>query len=227
MNYHHPDWYYSLYNDLFNWSRNNEKIVSIINENRRINSSVIEEIGSGTGSFIDAILIHAPRLVFCTDIDCISIRLLKEKYNEISNIKIIHQDGFTSVIKSDIIVCLYSIIQQTYEISTLKKRIDNLLERAKSNRTTLFIEIIDTSIHKPHGNLRIYSRENDYVDIASTPMKNGIRILYTGEICGQQIEYCVPIHQCPTELFLKPDTSLSIYSLNESHRKKLICVDCR
>jgi 16S rRNA A1518/A1519 N6-dimethyltransferase RsmA/KsgA/DIM1 with predicted DNA glycosylase/AP lyase activity len=94
MKPYHPDWYYDLYDVIFNWNRNNNIIIVIINQNRQINNSTVEEIGSGKGDFIESLLSYSPLHVICTDIDERSIVILKKRFENLSStIEIFHQDG--------------------------------------------------------------------------------------------------------------------------------------
>lgn len=219
----HPGWYYDLYDEIFGWSRDYPKEISIINDIVPLRDKIVEEIGSGTGMHTEQILKMNPYKVEAIDCDIQAIDLLKEKFKYASNIQIINGDGFARKHTADVIICLYSILQQTEEKAVLSKRIDNLLNGIKTNDCHIFIECIDTTKHKEHGLKYLYNSGQDYVGIRSEKTDYGVKIIYQGTIKNMNVFYEVPLCYCPLHLFeINSNIQYEIIPLNQSGRKRII-----
>lgn len=219
----HPSWYYDLYDEIFGWSRDYPKEISIINDIVPLKDKIIEEIGSGTGRHTEQILKMNPYYMEAVDCDVQAIALLKEKYKYVNNIRIINEDGFSRKHTAGIIICLYSIFQQTEKKTILKKRIDNLLNGIEANNCDIFIECIDTTKHKEHGFIYIYNSGQDYLGIKSEIKDYGVKIIYQGIINNMNTFYEVPICNCPLHLFeINSNIQYEIIPLNQSGRRRII-----
>lgn len=220
----HPNWYYKLYEQIFAWNINYLDNLNKIDQRVHIKNSVIKEIGSGTGNYIDSLLLFDPEKIIALDNDWASIQILNKKYGEHKNINVIYCDGFKSNIVSNITICFYCIIQQTTDIATLCQRIKNLQDLSALNQAAVFIEIIDTEKHYPHDKIRIFECNTDYLDILSYKETHGVSICYDGIIWGKKAFYIVPIHECPIDLFTcdKRLKKFENIPLNSSGRKRMI-----
>ena len=90
----HPNWYYDLYDEIFGWSRDYPKEITMINDIVSLKNKIVEEIGAGTGRHTEQILKMNPLKVEAIDCDIQAIDLLREKFKQVSNIQIIEGDGF-------------------------------------------------------------------------------------------------------------------------------------
>lgn len=219
----HPQWYYNLYNEVFGWSRDYSAEIQIINKIFPMKNIIVEEIGAGTGNHTDKIFKQNPKKIFAIDYDYDAYNLLRKKYSNYNNIDVSMEDGFTRKEKADMIICLYSILQQTTKVSVLKNRINNLLSRVEKYNSELFIECIDTDKHYQSEFSTIYERESDYIRIKNEKTEYGVKIKYQGKIKNKDVSYEVPICNCPLDYFLSNFTTIyQIIPLSPSGRKRLI-----
>lgn len=219
----HPNWYYDLYDEIFGWSRDYPKEITMINDIVSLKNKIVEEIGAGTGRHTEQILKMNPLKVEAIDCDIQAIDLLREKFKQVSNIQIIEGDGFIRGNTVDIIICLYSIFQQTEEETILKKRIENLLNRIETYGCDIFVECIDTNKHKAQGFTLIYESGQDYLGIKSEKTDFGVKIVYQGYINNMDVIYEVPICNCPLYLFeVNPNIKYEIIPLTQSGRKRIL-----
>jgi len=100
----HPEWYYNLYDEIFGWSRNYLKEITMINDIIAFPNKVIEEIGAGTGRHTEQILQMNPLKVNAIDWDSQAIRMLRKKFKQTHNLQIIEGDGFARKNNVDIII---------------------------------------------------------------------------------------------------------------------------
>lgn len=219
----HPNWYYDLYDEIFAWSRDYSKEITMINDIVSLKDKIVEEIGAGTGRHTEQILKMNPLKVEAIDFDSQAIRLLREKFKHISNIQIVEGDGFIRENTVDIIICLYSIFQQTEKETILKKRIGNLINRIEKYDCDIFVECIDTNKHNEQGFTLIYESGKEYLGIKSEKTDFGVKIVYQGYINNSDVTYEVPIRNCPLYLFeVNPNIKYEIIPLTQSERKRIL-----
>lgn len=219
----HPNWYYDFYDEIFGWSRNYRKEITMINDIVSLKNKIVEEIGSGTGKHTEQILKMNPQKLKAIDYDIQAIDLLKMKFKQADNLQIIYGDGFLRQDSSDIIICLYSILQQTEKSIVLKERIDCLLNRLETYDCDIFVECIDTNKHKVQEFTLIYESGQDYIGIKSEKTDFGVKIVYQGFINNTNAFYEVPICNCPLNLFtINPKIKYEIFPLTKSGRKRIL-----
>ena len=219
----HPGWYYYYYDEIFGWSRDYPKEIAMINDIASLKNKVVEEIGAGTGRHTEQILKLNPRIVRAIDYDDQAVGILKEKFKQDSKIQIIKGDGFIRDTSVDIIICLYSIFQQTEEKTILKKRIDNLIGRLDAYGCDIFVECIDTNKHKTQEFTLIYESGQDYLGIKSEKTDYGVKIVYQGIVNNENVVYEVPLCDCPLYLFeINSSIKYEIIPLTKSGRKRII-----
>lgn len=219
----HPNWYYDLYDKIFGWSRDYPKEMNMINDVVSLKSKIVEEIGAGTGKHTEQILKMNPLKVEAIDYDSQAIELLKEKFKRVNNIQIVEEDGFIRENAVDVIICLYSIFQQTEEETVLKKRIENFIYRIETYGCDIFVECIDTKKHKEQGFTLIYESEQEYMGIRSERTDFGVKIVYQGHINNIDVIYEVPICNCPLYLFeANSNIKYEIIPLTQSGRKRIL-----
>lgn len=221
----HPRWYYKLYDELFGWSRDYSKEIEIIDKIVSLKNKIIEEIGSGTGKHTEELLNKSPLILNAIDYDRQAIDLLKIKFAHLRNLNIVLEDGFKRNEFANIIICLYSIIQQTEEESILIKRVENLIHRIDVYACDVLIEVIDTELHnsKKYCSYNIYEDGENSINLESIETEYGTLLRYYGSINNLNVEYKVPLCRFPfTLLDSKTNISYDSIPLSKSNRKKLL-----
>lgn len=219
----HPEWYYNLYDEIFGWSRNYLKEITMINDIIAFPNKVIEEIGAGTGRHTEQILQMNPLKVNAIDWDSQAIRMLRKKFKQTHNLQIIEGDGFARKNNVDIIICLYSILQQTEKKIILEQRITNLINRIEMCNCHIFVECIDTQKHNKQELTTIYETKQEYLGIRSEKTDFGVKIIYQGHINKLDVSYEVPICNCPLYLFEgNSNVQYEIIPLSQSGRKRML-----
>ena len=108
----HPSWYYEIYKQVFEYNRNYNNEIMFLDKKYSFKNKKVIEIGAGTGNHAFEILKCYPSKLILIDYDDNAIAILKKRFNY-PNVEIIYSDGFNRLLYGDIILCFFSIIQQT------------------------------------------------------------------------------------------------------------------
>lgn len=196
MTTYHPVWYYKYFDDVFGRSDYYFE-VALSNRAARFQNKNVAEIGAGTGNHAVEILKFSPQTLVLIDNDSTAVDHLHKRFIRDRRVSISLSDGFDlTTLQADIVLCFYSIVQNTASPIDFQKRIDQLLTTIIPNSVLIF-EVIDTVKHRslyPNGKLnKIHDSESKQISISTHYYDNYMMIRYSGYIDHSKIDYQVPL----------------------------------
>lgn len=227
----HPTWYYNKF-DLIFGLRNYNQEISFLNSLYHFFGKNVLEIGAGTGNHATEILKYNPESITLIDNDISSIKILNQRFINNDRVRIIHIDGFKSIAKYDLILCLYSLIQQTATTNIILKRIQNLYNQLFIKGSICF-ELIDYKnhfdIYKSGSESILYQSDESIVKIKSINTDRFIQIIYSGNFGKDKVYYKVNLLKFDIEFIKweleKKYSTIEISYLDEYKRRLLIKIN--
>jgi hypothetical protein len=221
----HPEWYYKLYKEIFEYNRNYIYEIKLINKYCSIRNKDILEIGSGTGNHAEQILRYVPNSLKLVDNDANAISILKDKFKDKKSLEIAYCDGFNLSNYPNIVICMFSLLQQQGDIY---HTISYLLNNINSNGYFSF-EFIDTerskNIYKNKVKSNIYNKNDINIFIHSEYNEKTTEIIYSGNFMKQDVSYSVRIYNLSKKSLLNEfGNRISVISLDKDSRRNIAII---
>jgi len=222
----HPFWYYQLYKEVFEKNRDYACEIDFINRIFPINGASVVEIGSGTGRHAEQLVKYRPLHLELVDIDMEAFYRLKEKFTQ-SNVEIINADGFETGNQADLVVCMFSVVQQT-SIDGFWSRVELVRNRIVRKGCFVF-EFIDTEKSEslfPSGLKNKLCESQDLNVFIETIYEEDQSIIrYSGTFRDREITYDAVLARLETEELLKKyNGQITIQPLDNFGRRNLAAI---
>lgn len=231
----HQVWYFLNYDALFGRFRAYENEVAALNGEQPIANLSVQEIGAGTGHHAGLLLGYRPSFLELLDSDPQAVQILQTRFARCRQVHISQADGFAlhnwPHARFDLVIAMFSILQQAESERQLVERIENVLPRLAATGCFAF-EYVDTDVSRalfvPDHPSTIADSPELHVSIWSEHLPRHTVIHYRGftsRPIHMPVDYAVPLfnltRQRVDELAIRLGCSSRQVALSPDNRRQL------
>ncbi len=220
----HPSWYFNKYDSIFLSKNRCAEDIITVNRLREIKGKNVQEIGAGTGNHAFEILNYKPTSLTLVDYEQEAISILKKRFFGYEHVEVEKGNGLQKKghNKYDLILCMYSIVQQNINRNNSLDKILNLIMCSMNKNSYFLFEFIDHNVSQKlyhnESETEIHKTKNEIVKISSKYEYTHTIISYTGILSDEIINYKIKIDNLERE-------DISDYAKNSNTRFKIEPLD--